>query len=138
MKIFARQKFHPPPSYFCHCRKLIIGINFHPCSYCSDHHRFCVIVNTSGQKNLWDKKKSPIYNYANIIILTYFVNFLQSLTEINDHKGKLQSIQELSTHLLYLEPIFDGKPISDDLRTLSNHFQNLVMEVFSLLEAQVL
>lgn len=64
-------------------------------------------------------------------------SYLQALTEINDHKGKLQSIQELSTHLLYLEPIFDGKPISDDLRTLSNHFQNLVMEVFSLLEAQV-
>ena len=67
----------------------------------------------------------------------FFVNLLQALTEINEHKGKLQSIQELSTHLLYLEPIFDGKPVSDDLRTLSNHFQNLVMEVFSLLEAQV-
>ena len=71
------------------------------------------------------------------LYILQFSNFLQALTEINDHKGKLQSIQELSTHLLYLEPIFDGRPVSDDLRTLSNHFQNLVMEVFSLLEAQV-
>jgi hypothetical protein len=71
-------------------------------------------------------------------IIFYFLSiFTQALTEINDHKGKLQSIQELSAHLLYLEPIFDGRPVSDDLRTLSNHFQNLVMEVFSLLEAQV-
>ena len=62
----------------------------------------------------------------------------QALTEINDHKEKLQSLQELSTHLLYLEPIFDGNPVRDDLQMLSNCFQNLVMEVFSLLEVQVM
>ena len=49
----------------------------------------------------------------------------------------MQSVQELSTHLLYLEPIFDGKPVRDDLQTLSNHFQNLVTEIFTLLETQV-
>ena len=83
-----------------------------------------------------NNKNTPMR--SEYLYILQFSNFLQALTEINDHKGKLQSIQELSTHLLYLEPIFDGRPVSDDLRTLSNHFQNLVMEVFSLLEAQVL
>ena len=67
----------------------------------------------------------------------YNHTYPQALTEINEHKDKLQSVQELSSHLLFLEPIFDGKAVRDDLQTLANQFQNLVMEVFSILETQV-
>ena len=89
-----------------------------------------------------DENRSYRLKYTRCITLIIIVWFLffdtpQALPEINEHKGKLQSVQELSTHLLYLEPIFDGKPVRDDLQMLGNHFQNLVMEVFTLLETQV-
>lgn len=36
---------------------------------------------------------------------------LQALTAVNEHKEQLSSIEELSGHLLSLEPVFDGEPV---------------------------
>ena len=46
---------------------------------------------------------------------------------------RLSSIEQLSTHLLYLEPIFDGDPVREELHVLSEVYQSLVLEIFALL-----
>lgn len=56
---------------------------------------------------------------------------------MTEHKTRLQSLCELSTHLLYLEPIFSGLTIRDELTQLKAKFQKLVLELFSQLELQV-
>ena len=52
-------------------------------------------------------------------------------------KAQLQSICELSNHLLYLEPIFSGTGVREELTRIKANFQKLVLELFSLLESQV-
>ena len=60
----------------------------------------------------------------------------QALTAVNVHKPQLSSIEQLSTQLLYLEPIFSGDPVRDEMQTLSKDYQSLVLEIFDLLEGQ--
>lgn len=56
---------------------------------------------------------------------------------MTEHKGQLQSICELSNHLLYLEPIFNGIAVRDELTLIKAKFQKLVLELFAQLESQV-
>ncbi len=56
---------------------------------------------------------------------------------MTDLKTRLQSICELSTHLLYLEPIFNGISIREELVKLRGDFQEIVLDLFSQLELQV-
>ena len=56
---------------------------------------------------------------------------------MTEQKGRLQSICELSNHLLYLEPIFSGSSVRDELTQVKANFQKLVLDLFSLLESQV-
>ena len=55
------------------------------------------------------------------------------MTAVNEQKLRLSSIEQLSTHLLYLEPIFDGDPVRKELHVLSEVYQSLVLEIFALL-----
>ena len=56
---------------------------------------------------------------------------------MTEQKAQLQSICELSTHLLYLEPIFSGVAIREELSELKTKFHKLVVDLFSQLEEQV-
>ena len=57
---------------------------------------------------------------------------------MTERKSQLQSICELSNHLLYLEPIFSGTSVREDLTQIKANFQKLVLELFSQLESQVM
>jgi len=57
----------------------------------------------------------------------------EALTAVNDQKIQLSSIEQLSTHLLYLEPIFDGDAVRQELQVLSESYQSLILEIFALL-----
>ncbi len=61
----------------------------------------------------------------------------QELTTVSEEKPQLKCIHELSVHLLYLEPIFDGNQVREDLKGLTVKFQQLTLKIFSLLEEQV-
>lgn len=56
---------------------------------------------------------------------------------MTEQKAQLQSICELSNHLLYLEPIFSGAGVREELTRIKANFQKLVLELFSQLECQV-
>ena len=56
---------------------------------------------------------------------------------MTEQKTQLQSICELSNHLLYLEPIFSGVAIREELTRFKAQFQKLVLDLFSQLEMQV-
>ena len=56
---------------------------------------------------------------------------------MTEQKSQLQSICELSNHLLYLEPIFSGVAIREELTRFKAQFQKLVLDLFSQLEMQV-
>ena len=60
----------------------------------------------------------------------------QGLTAVNDRKNQLSSIEQLSTHLLYLEPIFDCDPIRQEMASLNETYQATILDIFSLLEGQ--
>ncbi len=61
----------------------------------------------------------------------------QELTTVSEEKPQLKCIHEHSIHLLYLEPIFDGSHVREDLKGLTEKFQQLTLKIFSLLEEQV-
>ena len=56
---------------------------------------------------------------------------------MTEQKVQFQSICELSNHLLYLEPIFNGNSVRDDLLLFKKKFQRVVVELFTQLEIQV-
>lgn len=56
---------------------------------------------------------------------------------MSEEKPQLKCIHELSVHLLYLEPIFDGGHVREDLKGLTEKFQQLTLNIFGLLEEQV-
>jgi hypothetical protein len=56
---------------------------------------------------------------------------------LTERKSQLQSICELSNHLLYLEPIFSGTVVREELVRIKANFQKLVLKLFSQLESQV-
>ena len=62
---------------------------------------------------------------------------IQELTTVSEEKPQLKCIHELSVHLLYLEPIFDGSQVQEDLKGLTEKFQQLTLKIFGLLEEQV-
>lgn len=56
---------------------------------------------------------------------------------MSEEKPQLKCIHEHSIRLLYLEPIFDGSHVREDLKGLTEKFQQLTLKIFSLLEEQV-
>ena len=62
---------------------------------------------------------------------------LQAFSDMTEQKSQFQSICEISNHLLYLEPIFNGNSIRDDVVVLKKKFQGVVQDLFAQLEIQV-
>ena len=87
--------------------------------------------------------ESLVASYGLEVIHTLFVLLSlcpwlhQAFTNMTEQKAELQSICELSNHLLYLEPIFSGVAIREELTRFKAEFQKLVLDLFSQLELQV-
>ena len=49
----------------------------------------------------------------------------QTLADVNGQRTKLSAVETLASHLLYLEPIFDGDSVREDMHHLSTEYQGV-------------
>ncbi len=99
------------------------------------------VFTPSKVEGSFDKKRESLNRsssdsfHVKYVFVSGFV--MQAFTNMTEQKTQLQSICELSNHLLYLEPIFSGVAIREELTRFKAQFQKLVLDLFSQLELQV-